>query len=249
MSITGKGLAEFAESKIGTDYCYGMKGTVLTEEKYNELKKLYPNEVLDSDKDKVGKVCVDCSGLIYWYTKTNYNSSQIYKNSTKKFPISDIKNAPIGAVLYTSGHVAVYDGMSGGIPYCVEAMDSAHGVVKSKVTSSRFDEYILPDYIDYSDHEVSIKDYNEALDRLIVLGVINTADYWQVAVSTMKYVDVVLINAAKKCCKKTSDITVFSEALTKCMNNKIFSDGGYWSKAAKTNKYVNNLIINIANHL
>ena len=249
MSINGKDLVKFVKTKIGTDYCYGMKGTVLTEEKYNQLKKSYPNMVLDSDKEKIGKVCVDCSGLISWYTNTGDNSSSLYAKSSRKFPIKDINYAPEGAILYTKGHVAVYIGKEGSDHYCVEAMDSKHGVVKSKVTSNRFSEYILPDYIDYSYHTVDIKDNTEALYRLTTLGVISTVDYWYIALKTIKYIDIIIKNAANKCCSKTSNITQFDEALKKCIKNKIFGDGGYWSKAAKTNKYINNLIINIANHL
>lgn len=250
-SVTGKGLAEFVESKIGTNYCYGMKGTVLTEDKYNELKSLYPTMVLDSDKDKIGTVCVDCSGLIYWYTNTYYNTSGIYQKSSKKYPISDIENAPLGAIVYTSGHVGVYVGTTDGTPYCVEAMNSSKNTVKSVITSSRFDQYLLPDYIDYSDQDEdeTISTYADAINKLVELGVVSTAEYWDIAVTIINYMETVIINAANKCGDKTSSITEFSEGLTKCISNGVFSDGGYWSKAAKTNKYVSNLIINIANHL
>lgn len=35
------GLVKFVESKIGTPYVYGMKGGVLTETKYEQLKAMY----------------------------------------------------------------------------------------------------------------------------------------------------------------------------------------------------------------
>ena len=39
--MTGKELATFARSKLGTAYVYGMKGDVLTLEKYERLKILF----------------------------------------------------------------------------------------------------------------------------------------------------------------------------------------------------------------
>lgn len=64
--VTAAELVAFAKSKLGVPYVYGMKGTVMTLAKYNELKALYGALVWDSDKNKVGKVCCDCSGLISW---------------------------------------------------------------------------------------------------------------------------------------------------------------------------------------
>ena len=55
--VTAAELVAFAKSKLGVPYVYGMKGTVMTLAKYNELKALYGALVWDSDKNKVGKVC------------------------------------------------------------------------------------------------------------------------------------------------------------------------------------------------
>lgn len=94
--------------------------------------------------------------------------------------------------------------------------------------------------------------YNEALDRLVKIGVVNTRAYWDKAASTMKYLDTVIINAGT-ICKDTKNeelpIQEFDEALRACVENKVFSDAKYWSKAAKTNNYVKELIINISNYL
>lgn len=73
--MTGEELVRFCRSKIGTPYVFGMDGTVLTREKYNDLKKRYPDYVWNRDAQKIGKVCVDCSGLLQWATgidKTSY---------------------------------------------------------------------------------------------------------------------------------------------------------------------------------
>ena len=62
--MTGEELVAFAKSKLGVPYVYGMKGEVMTLAKYNQLKSMYGDLVWNSDKNKVGKVCCDCSGLI-----------------------------------------------------------------------------------------------------------------------------------------------------------------------------------------
>ena len=64
--MTGKELVAFCRSKIGTPYDYGMKGKVMTEQNYKFLKNTYGKMVWLSDREKIGKVCVDCSGLISW---------------------------------------------------------------------------------------------------------------------------------------------------------------------------------------
>jgi hypothetical protein len=98
---------------------------------------------------------------------------------------------------------------------------------------------------------ITVMTYNEALDRLVEIGVVTTRTYWDKAASTMKYLDTVLINAATICNNTKSEETIqdFDEALRKCMEKKVFIDGGFWSKAAKTNNYVKDLIINISNYL
>ena len=65
-NLTAQGLIECTKGKLGTEYVYGAKGEILTQAKYDQLKKAYGNNVWDSDKSKIGKWCVDCSGLISW---------------------------------------------------------------------------------------------------------------------------------------------------------------------------------------
>lgn len=64
IKMTGEELVAFAKSKLGVPYVYGMKGKVMTEALYNRLKQTYGDLIWDSDKQKIGKVCCDCSGLI-----------------------------------------------------------------------------------------------------------------------------------------------------------------------------------------
>ena len=71
-------LVKFFQSKIGTNYVYGMRGSVMTKEKYYELKKQYGSMVWDSDIKKCGTVCVDCSGMFEWFMGISKSSSGWY---------------------------------------------------------------------------------------------------------------------------------------------------------------------------
>ena len=45
--MTNYELVEFAKSKIGTSYVYGMKGAILTLEKYKEAERIAEKYQLD----------------------------------------------------------------------------------------------------------------------------------------------------------------------------------------------------------
>lgn len=151
--LTGKGLAAFAKSKIGTPYVYGAKGAdgVFTSQRLNTLSKAYPSmftaSYIAKAKKYVGKVCTDCSGLITWYTGKVLGSAQMYSTASKRIPISQIKKVPVGAVLWKSGHVGVYIG-DGKV---VEAKGINYGTVETKVSSTPWEYALLFNYIDYDD--------------------------------------------------------------------------------------------------
>lgn len=151
MSLTGKGLAEFAIKKLGTPYVYGAKGAngVFTDAQLKQLMRSYPGmfttTYIAKAKKRVGKVCCDCSGLISWYTDHVLGSAQLYSAASKRGLISDIKNAPIGAVLWHEGHVGVYIGNG----MCVEEKGIDYGCVESKVSNTRFTHWLLFSWIDY----------------------------------------------------------------------------------------------------
>jgi uncharacterized protein YgiM (DUF1202 family) len=91
-------------------YCYGSKGEILTLAKLNQLRSWYPGTYNTTYYNKtlrnVGKYCNDCSGGISdWYEGTlGEKSSAVFGNSGK---IVTVKDAPIGAVLWKSGHVGL----------------------------------------------------------------------------------------------------------------------------------------------
>jgi len=148
MKLTNIGLVEFVKTKLGVPYVYGMKGTVMTQANFNYLYERYRKYFPASDEKKVGKVCVDCSGLISWYTGKLKGSSQ-FKAESVAHPISSIASAPIGAAVWRQGHIGVYIG-NGEV---IEARGSAYGVVRTKVKDRDFTHWFLLNDIEYVEED------------------------------------------------------------------------------------------------
>lgn len=158
--MTNKELVLFAKSKLGTPYVYGMKGTVLTEKQYDRLKILFGDLVWDSDREKIGQVCVDCSGLISWATGVLRNSQGYHDTAAAVFPISMIGEAPVGAAVWKKGHIGIYLGDG----KYIAADGSRYGVRISNVQGSGFTHWFLLKDIDYREEEMVTKEpivYNE----------------------------------------------------------------------------------------
>lgn len=148
MSKTAQGLIEFAKSKVGTPYVYGAKGTVLTLEQIRTLRRMYgSNCVWYSDDNKAGKVCVDCSGLISWYTGIVRGSGQYKETAEEVVPISQRTNDHIGWAVWMNGHIGVYLGND----TYIAADGSAYGVRIAKLSQNRFTQLLKLCDIDYGD--------------------------------------------------------------------------------------------------
>lgn len=166
--LTGKGLASFASSKLGTPYVYGAKGAdgKFTQSRLNWLAKNYPGTFTTSyikkAKKFIGQVCCDCSGLISWYTGKVYGSSQLYSKASKRIPISQIKTMPIGTVLWKQGHVGVYIGMVDGVPMCVEEKGINYGCVKTKVSATKWQYGLLFSWITYDEVNIGVASTSKA---------------------------------------------------------------------------------------
>lgn len=141
--MTGAELVAFARSKIGTPYVYGMKGAVMTLANFNYLKGKHGKYVLNSDVKKIGQVCVDCSGLISWACGVVLGSAQWFERANVKRPISTVKDAPLGALVWQKGHIGIYSGMKGGKPMYIAADGSAYGVREAPVSRSAFTHWLL----------------------------------------------------------------------------------------------------------
>lgn len=173
--MTGKELVDFCRSKIGTPYVYGMKGKVMTEQNYKFLKNTYGKMVWLSDRDKIGKVCVDCSGLISWACGVTLGSGQWKARATKINPISTIENAPIGALVWMQGHIGVYSGMKNGYPYYIAADGSAYGVREVPLRCNKFTHWLLVEDIfkyETRDDEVVEKDKVEVFGKVVIMKLI-----------------------------------------------------------------------------
>ena len=161
-------LIAFCRAKIGTPYVYGMKGKVMTAANYNYLKNTYGKMVWDSDKKKIGKVCVDCSGLISWACGVELGSTQWRNRASVINSITSIKNAPEGALVWYKGHIGVYSGMKNGVPYYIAADGSAYGVREVPLSKNNFTHWLLvEDVFDYKkEGEVKVEQ-----SKIIVNGV------------------------------------------------------------------------------
>ncbi len=161
MSLTNIGLVEFVKTKLGVPYVYGAKGKVLTQDQFDFFKRTYPQYTPLNDVKKVGKVCVDCSGLISWYTGI-LKSSTAFANESKLQPINTISLAPPGVAVWRKGHIGVYIG-NGEI---IEARGSAYGTVRTKVGQRDFTHWFKLNDIEY------VEDGEEVVKRekIIVNG-------------------------------------------------------------------------------
>lgn len=145
--MTGEELVAFAKSKLGVPYVYGMKGKVMTEALYDSLKKTYGNLVWDSDRQKIGKVCCDCSGLISWATGIARSSQNYHDTALEIEPIATIAKAPIGAAVWRKGHIGIYIGNG---EYIAED-GSAYGCRINKLRNAGFTHWLKLKDINYTE--------------------------------------------------------------------------------------------------
>ena len=151
-NLTGQGLANYAEGKKGTPYFYGSKMKVLTEDFMKSMHAAYPSVVtvaymaLARTKKQVGKINVDCSGLISAYTLHVLGSAQLYSQAYARLPISTWKQWAVGVVVWRSGHVGVYLG-NGKV---AEAKGINYGVVITDIEKGSWKYGLTFSWIDYT---------------------------------------------------------------------------------------------------
>lgn len=151
MGLTGTGLAKSAKDKVGTNYIYGYKYQIAQWDKVNQLARAYPKVFTPiyiskiKNKNMIGKLAVDCSGLISQYTGKLLGSSQLYSQAYARLPIYQWKNFAIGTVLWKSGHVGVYlgDGL------VAEAKGIDYGTIISKVQDTPWRFGLTFNWMDY----------------------------------------------------------------------------------------------------
>lgn len=153
--LTGNGLVKYAKSKVGTPYFYGSKMEVLTEGFMQQMHRYYPSIVTSNyiqkarNRGQVGKVNVDCSGLIGAYRKKQLGSSQLYQTAKARLNVNEYKKWANGVVCWRNGHVGVFANENG--EYVVyEAKGIDYGTVRSKFTTSKWSYGLTFSDIDYS---------------------------------------------------------------------------------------------------
>ncbi len=152
--LTGKGLADHCESKLGTPYVYGAKGAdgPLTQSRLNSLaiaySDMFSNLYITKARRFVGRVCTDCSGLISWYTGKNMGSYQMYASAYTRLPIKEIDKFAPGVVLWRPGHVAVY--LGDGKYTEIEAKGIDYGTVRDDARKRGFQYGLTFKEIDYT---------------------------------------------------------------------------------------------------
>ena len=152
--IKASDLVKFAYSIIGTPYVYGMRGKKMTESDYDRLKKQYGDLVWDSDKEKVGKVCCDCSGLFEWAGSVSMSSSGWYDSANVREPISKAKDMPIGTILWHKGHVGIISKIEGNEVFYIACDGSAYGCREANIKQANFTHCLLVEkYFEYDTKE------------------------------------------------------------------------------------------------
>lgn len=153
MSKSVNGLLEHCKKALANNvkYVYGAKMQVLTRAQIQSLQNTYGKSyVWDSDLNKAGSICCDCSGLISSYTGVTRNSAGYRSTALEVASISDLKNnwnKFIGWGLWLSGHIGVVSDTYG---YYYAMDGSARNMVHYPITKNGWQDVIKLCDIDYT---------------------------------------------------------------------------------------------------
>lgn len=136
----------------GWGYVWGTYGLILTQDSFENLCEVYPNNVENHhdfiQENWVGRRTADCAGLIKGYLWFNPETHQIeygsngftdldadsmYNNSTVNGTIDTIPETP-GLGVWHEGHVGIYIGDG----YVIQASGTETGVIKTQLEGSTF---------------------------------------------------------------------------------------------------------------
>jgi hypothetical protein len=187
--------------KNNVQYVYGAKMKVLTYAEIKALQNTYGKSYIwDSDLNKAGKLCCDCSGLISSYTGVARSSSSYADTATASATIAQLKadwSKYVGWGIWLKGHIGVVSDTEG---YYYAMDGSARNMVHLPISKNSWVKVIKLKDIDYAKEvtKVEIKSYDEAIKVLVANGVVNTQAYWDNAVKCVKNLDQLMINMANK---------------------------------------------------
>lgn len=164
--LTGNDLVIHAKKLLGTPYFWGCKGQILTESFMMSMHKAYPNIVTSQyiqkarNKGMVGKVCVDCSGLISSYTGKVLGSAQLYSKAYTRLPISQYRSFANGVVVYRKGHVGIFSHEADGY-FVYEARGIDFGTIRSRFDPMNWTCGLTFSWIDYN-YEINLAPISSA---------------------------------------------------------------------------------------
>ena len=199
MAKTAEGLLEHCRQalKNNVQYVYGAKMEVLT---YNQIKALQntygKSYVWDSDLNKAGKICCDCSGLISSYTGIVRSSSGYASTAVDTATISQLKGnwkKYVGWGIWLNGHIGVVSDTEG---YYYAMDGSSRNMVHYPISKNNWTKVIKLKDISYGEVREVVKTYDEAAKVLVANGVMASREYWDNAVKCVKYLDQLIINMA-----------------------------------------------------
>ena len=133
-------------------YVYGGKGKKLSKDQILNLQKQYGKKLVpDTDLQKAGKICCDCSGLISSLVggQNFKNTAWFRNNALESKPISERDSSMKGWAVYKQGHIGVYDGNDG--YYAMD--DSERNMVHNNLSQNKFTEIIKLSDIKYDKYD------------------------------------------------------------------------------------------------
>ncbi len=90
----------------------------------------------------------------------------------------------------------------------------------------------------------------EAINKLVALGIINSPDYWVEHIGDVQYLDQLIINIADKIMgQNAGTVTTAPEAINKMAALGIVNSPAYWAQNVGKLPYLDKLLINLANNL
>ena len=166
---TNIGLVEWAKFAYdnGWGYVWGSYGNVLTENQLQQYISISGSRV--SDKEEyirshwMGRRTSDCVGLIKGYGWYNSDTGNIEygTNGMPDLSANGMHNAAIekglmstmpeipGLAVWQEGHIGIYIGNG----YVIQAANTFDGVIKTKLSYNRWQEWLKVPYINYEEGE------------------------------------------------------------------------------------------------
>lgn len=162
---TNLGMVEWANFAYenGWGYVWGSYGNVLTENQLEIYKRVSGTHVTNYEdyirSHWLNRRTSDCVGLIKgygWYNPDTGNieygtngmpdlgANAMHAAATEKGPISTMPEIP-GLAVWQEGHIGVYIGNG----YVIQAANTFDGVIKTKLSYNRWQEWLKVPYINY----------------------------------------------------------------------------------------------------